>query len=96
MTKEIIIQIIGVTGGVLFFVKLSLHIYLIRITDKKYSFKNFGAFTDPMLFLPVMDKVEPKHKIVKTLANVCYSVFVICMAACIISTNVSLLRFSNF
>lgn len=84
MSKETVIQIIGITGGMLFFVKLFMHVYLIRVTDKKYSFKSLGAFTDPMLFLPVMDEVGPKHKVVKIVANVCYTFFVVCMAVCII------------
>lgn len=88
MSKDTVIQIVGITGCLLFFVKLFMHVYLIRVTDKKYSFKNIGAFTDPMLFLPVIDVAGPRHKIVKIVANVCYTVFVVCMGVVIINRNV--------
>lgn len=63
---------LGIIGSVLFFIKICLHIYIKRSLDTKYSISTLGQYTDPILFLPILETVQDKLKIVKIIGNMLY------------------------
>ena len=77
MNKEIIIDTLGFGGVGLFTLKVVIHFYIKRVIDKKYSFSNFGRFTDPMLLLPIFEDVKPNLQIVKKIGNILYAISII-------------------
>ncbi len=84
MNNEIIIDILGYGGGGLFIIKVIIHVYIKRVTNKKYSFGTFGRFTDPVFFLPIFEVVKPNLEIVKKIENVLYIISVILLVSYLI------------
>ncbi len=69
-----IFDILGAVGGILFFIKVGIHVLLKYEADKKFRLGAFGQYTNPMFFLPIFDDVQNRFKILKRIGNLFYFV----------------------
>jgi hypothetical protein len=84
------IDIIGVSGIILFFIKVVIHIYIKRNLNSKFSAGAFGQFTNPVLFWPITDSVTENLRIIKTIGNVIYIVAIILIVLFLVAINLTM------
>ena len=82
------IDSIGVIGGILFFVKIVLHLYLSQKTDDLISLRSVGHFSPPQLFIHYYKDVPQGYRWLKTTVNAIYAFFVLCLAIFLIGVNI--------
>lgn len=81
------VDIFGVIGILLFFIKIGIHIYVKRKVDKDFHLGALGQFTNPVLFFPITDDVVGYLKLVKRAGNVIYLAAIILILTFLIGTN---------
>ena len=76
------------SGAFLFFIKITLHIFVKRSVDPKFPLGAPGHLTNPAIFfLPITDDVGNRLKLVKKFANFCYLLSIILIIAFLIGIN---------
>ena len=81
-----IFGIIGLIGGLLFFLKVLIHVYIVYVTTGKFPL-GLGAFTPFYYFAPIVRNVEKKYQSLKLIANVMYWVSITLMVIFLIDWN---------
>lgn len=82
-----IVDIIGIVGALLFFIKLGIHIFIKRKVDKKFGYGSLGHFTNPVLFFPITDDVTGYLKSVKKVSNFTYIIALVLIVIFVIGIN---------
>jgi hypothetical protein len=77
---------IGIVGGILFFVKILMQLY-IESSYEKVSTHVAGLYINFRYFLPIGDRVPPKYKTLKLVTNIMYGVSVIYIIIFLIGVN---------
>lgn len=78
---------IGIVGGILFFVKILMQLYIESVCYEKVSTQVAGLYINFKYFLPIWDRVPPKYKSLKLVTNILYWVAVLCMIIFLIGVN---------
>jgi len=79
---------IGVIGGLLFFAKVFIHVFLVYATTGKFPLY-IGAYTPLNYFGPIVRNVEKKYQPFKLIANVMYWTSLVLIVVFLIDHNVN-------
>lgn len=87
-----LLDILGLIGSLLFFIKIGIHIYIRRMVDKEFDLGAFGQYTNPVLFFPITDEVTGTLKSLKTTGNILYLIAIILILTFIVGCNMHYLN----
>ena len=72
-----LIDILGIIGVIIFFIKVCIHANIKWTINKKFPLKHFGRYVNPVFFIPILDDVGNKQKMLKRIGNILYVVSVV-------------------
>ena len=78
---------IGVVGGILFFVKIIMQLYIESVNYEKVNTRIPGYYNNFIYALPIWDRVPLKYNTLKLVTNIVYWVSVLCIIIFVIGVN---------
>ena len=81
------ISIIGVIGGILFFIKVFLHVYLRSKTKNPISVLSLGRYSPIELFINYFDDAPKGYQWLKKIINIVYAISIVCIVVFLIGVN---------
>jgi hypothetical protein len=83
-----LIGTVGYIGGLMFLIKIAVHVYIKRKIDKKFNIGPSGSMLNPILFLPIFDDVVGSVKALKTVGNCIYFASIMLILIFVVGANI--------